>query len=136
VVKGIVGDVNVKGHINILGFVLGEEPWQEIWQWLNLQCLTFQQLGLADNTPDSIVWEVCQREELILITDNRNEDGPDSLETTIRIHNSATSLPVFTLSNATRFLDSPAYRQQVAQKLLQYLLEIDAYRGTGRLYLP
>ena len=73
---------------------------------------------------------------MILLTNNRNDDGPDSLESTLRTCNSASSLPVFTLGNADKILVNAAYVDAAIDSLFQYLLEIDNLRGTGRLYLP
>jgi len=131
-----MGDADIFGHFKVLGTMLEDQSWQEIWHSLDLHCFTFEEFGLASDAPDSEVWHVCQREEVALITANRNKAGPDSLEATLRDHNNASSLPVFTISNAQRFMDSKRYAQRVVEKLLEYLLEIDAYRGTGRLYLP
>ena len=110
-VKGIVGDVNIKGHFNVFGSLLAEKPWAEIWRGLNLRCFVFQELGLEDETPDSLVWTTCQREGVALLTDNRNADGPDSLEVTIRAFNTVDSLPVFTFSNAACFLAGGDYAE-------------------------
>jgi hypothetical protein len=71
-----------------------------------------------------------------LITGNRNKDGPDSLETTIQAHNTAAALPVFTLSDPNRVIQSREYAHRVVATMLQYLMEIDHARGTGRLWLP
>lgn len=98
--------------------------------------LTFDDLQLSPETSDAIVWQTCQREQLILVTANRNADGPDSLEATLRMHNKATTLPVFTIANADRVIQSQDYAERVAVRLLDYLLDIDRVRGAGRLYLP
>jgi hypothetical protein len=135
-VKGIVGDANISGHIRVVHSMLVSASWQEVWASLGFRCYTFADLGLAADDPDNLVWVACQREGVALVTDNRNEDGPDSLGATIRACNTPTSLPVFTMADATRFLTSKDYAQEVVESLLQYLLDIDAYRGTGRLYLP
>jgi hypothetical protein len=71
-----------------------------------------------------------------LFTANRNQKGDDSLEATIRRENTPTSLPVLTLANAKRFEESREYAERVATRLLEYLLDIETYRGSGRLYLP
>jgi len=71
-----------------------------------------------------------------LLTNNRNEDGPDSLGATIRTENTASSLPVFTFSDADRLFQSRDYADQVTESLFDKLLRIDSLRGTGRLYLP
>jgi len=73
---------------------------------------------------------------MILVTANRNAEGPDSLEATLRSQNTTSSLPVFTFANARKVLNSRKYADRVAAQLLDYLLDIDRVRGTGRLYLP
>jgi hypothetical protein len=103
---------------------------------LNLPLLTFRDLGLAPDASDALLWQRCQEEQIILITANRNNDGPDSLEATLRTQNRPDSLPVFTVADAERVLHSGEYVGRVVERLLDYLLDIDNYRGTGRLYLP
>jgi hypothetical protein len=93
-------------------------------------------VGLAANASDAAVWSFCQQEELILLTANRNEAGPDSLEAILRARNSPTSLPVFTLADPRHFEVSREYAERVAERLLEYLMDIDQFRGTGRLFLP
>ncbi|HEY1858722.1 MAG TPA: hypothetical protein VGG61_00095, partial [Gemmataceae bacterium] len=50
-------------------------------------------------SPDSLVWETCQQRDLVLLTDNRNQDDSASLEATIRLRNAANCLPVLTIEN-------------------------------------
>jgi hypothetical protein len=70
------------------------------------------------------------------MTDNRNDDGPDSLEATIRNENQAGSLPVVTIADTDRILRDRLYAERVAECLLDYLMRIDELQGTGRLYVP
>ena len=72
----------------------------------------------------------------MLLTDNRNEDGPDSLEATVRIHTTPISLPVFTISDVRSLSSDARYAGRVIERLFVYLLELDNIRGAGRLYLP
>ncbi len=134
--RGLLSDINIQGHMFSLGHVLGSPYWRELWQSLDLAFYTFPDVGLEENESDAVVWELCQREELILLTANRNQDGPDSLETTLRTRNGPHALPVFTVSNAQRLLASRDYTERVVERLIDYLMDIDKYRGTGRLYLP
>jgi hypothetical protein len=122
--------------LEILLQVWQSEKWREIWDALNLTIHTFASLGLDSSTPDDVLWQGCQARQLVLLTANRNDDGPDSLETTIRTHNTARSLPVFTFADERRIQLEAAYAAKVAIKLLEYFLDIDAVRGTGRLYVP
>jgi hypothetical protein len=82
------------------------------------------------------VWEACQRAHVVLLTANRNDAGPESLEATIQRHNTTENLPVFTLTNDQRVLRDRPYAEAVADRLLEFLFDIDNYRGTGRLYVP
>lgn len=97
---------------------------------------SFAEYGLQETDADARVWEVCQVEQLILVTANRNADGSDSLDTTIREKNNEACLPVLTLADADRVMASSSYAERVANKLLDYLLDMENLRGTGRLYLP
>jgi hypothetical protein len=96
----------------------------------------FEDVGLSEFSTDLEVWNVCQAEHLILITDNRNLESEDSLEATIRRNNTPQSLPVFTIADLNAFRTNSSYVERVVEALYDYLLRIDEVRGTGRLYLP
>jgi hypothetical protein len=134
--RAIMADNDVLGQMQILVQLLNSEAWRDIWASLNLGVRTFAELGLRPDESDAVVWAVCQSEEIILITGNRNRDGPDSLEATIQSSNLPTSLPVFTLADPDQVLGSRAYAHRVVESMLQALLEIDTFRGAGRLWLP
>jgi hypothetical protein len=135
-VKGILADINIQGHVDWLVVLMRAEPWKLFWDYLQLPYFHFADVGLAQDSLDSLVWEACQKEELVLITDNRNRTGPDSLEATIQSRNTPTSLPVFTIGNVPHLSASRDYADRVIEKLLDSLLRIESLRGTGRLYLP
>jgi hypothetical protein len=71
----------------------------------------------------------------VLLTGNRRQRGNDSLEQVIREENTATSLPVITVGSVDR-LDEPVYREQCSSRLTEIMLDIENYRGTGRIYIP
>lgn len=71
-----------------------------------------------------------------MLTSNRNEDAEDSLDATLRREGTSDSLPVFTLPMPDRVYTSPAFLERVVEKLLDYVLDAENIRGTGRLYLP
>ena len=73
---------------------------------------------------------------MLLLTDNRNNDGPDSLEQTILDDVTSTSLPVLTVSNAERLRKDQGYRSACAERLVEILVDLDRYRGVPRLYIP
>jgi hypothetical protein len=116
--------------------LLESDEWRGLWEPLHLTLLAFSDLDLDEDAPDRVVWETCQREQVVLLTANRNEEGPDSLETTIRTQNQPDSLPVLTLGDGDRVMQSRDYAGRVVARMLEILLEINNYRGTGRLYLP
>jgi hypothetical protein len=134
--RAILSDVNIQGHVQALVHFLEGPAWRDVWASLGLGLCTFRDLGLAPDVVDSILWQQCQDEQVILITANRNAAGPDSLEVMLRSRNTPESLPVFTLADPDRVLHSRDYAERVVERLLDYLLDIDQYRGTGRLYLP
>jgi hypothetical protein len=54
----------------------------------------------------------------------------------IRGQNLPDSLPVVTLANPQRILRDRHYAEKVAERLLERLIAIEDFRGTGRLYVP
>ncbi|HEX5273136.1 MAG TPA: hypothetical protein VFW33_21720 [Gemmataceae bacterium] len=133
---GILPDVNIEGHFQILLRLLQQGHRAEFWAHMRLRTPTFGDLGLAADTPDVIVWGLCQREGLVLLTANRNYEGPDSLEAAIRTLNTPTSLPVLTLATPEHILHGREYAARVADRLLEMLFEIDRHLGAGRLFVP
>ena len=82
--KGILADINVIGQVAYLVQLMQAEPWRDFWKELGLVLRRFEEVGLAPNATDVEIWQRCQADELILITDNRNDDSPDSLAAAIR----------------------------------------------------
>jgi predicted nuclease of predicted toxin-antitoxin system len=135
-VKGILADANITGYMDLLVARMQGEPWKLFWNHLRLRYVHFSDVGLAVDAPDELIWQTCQNNDLYLITDNRNEAGSNSLEATIRAHNTPTSLPVFTIADVQRIRHSREYADQVIETLLEYLMQEDNILGTSRLYLP
>lgn len=135
-VRGILADINVQGLVRSLVLRMSGEPWRELWEGLAIQSTTIPEIGLPRDASDRDVWQACQQQQFVLITSNRNADGPDALETTIRQLSSPTSLPVITIAAVRRVQVDHAYREQIIERLLEVLYSIDALRGTGRIYLP
>ena len=135
--KGVLADVNIEGQAReLVDAFFGSEEWSEFWNSLGIPFLVFANIGLATDTPDDIVWQTCQDNELVLITGNRNKDGPTSLEAPLRERVKPESLPVITVSRPNTLGASSAYMARVGVKLLELLYDIEQYRGTGRLYVP
>lgn len=135
-VNGVLADVNIEAHVDYLMALAQAAPWTDVWQELSLAYLRFADVGLEHDAPDVDIWECCQNGEYLLITSNRNSDGPDSLEATIRNRNADGSLPVLTIADPERLRRSRDYADEVVERFLTTLLDIETLRGTGRLYLP
>jgi predicted nuclease of predicted toxin-antitoxin system len=122
--------------VEALVAAMQREPWTDFWEQLGLHLCRFEDVGLTATSSDVEIWQRCQAEELILITNNRNENSSDSMETAIHTLNTPSSLPVFTIGSLPRFQKSRAYAERVIDRLLVYSIDIDRVRGAGRLYLP
>jgi hypothetical protein len=133
---GIMGDHDIEGQFERLIELFKSPTWGTIWEKMGFTRESFASIGIATNSPDALVWWICQERQIVLVTANRNDDGPDSLEATIRQYNREDSLPVFTIGDPQEFSLNRSYAERAAEKLLDYLLELDKIRGTGRLYIP
>ena len=132
----IMADHDVEGHQSRMRAKLEDGSWSEFWAGLDVSVHSFGEFGLSRSTPDAEVWRVCQGRQIVLFTGNRNMESDDSLEATIRRYGTADNLPVFTVADALRVLSDNLYMERVAVKLIELLMDIDRYRGTGRVYLP
>lgn len=133
---GLLADNDVAGAFRALVQHVLASDWREVWLDLNMTVETFESLALARTATDWVLWQSCQGREVVLVTGNRNNKGPDSLETTIREENRPDSLPVITLAKPRRIMRNKEYRERTVVKLLEYLQDIDKCRGAGRLYVP
>jgi hypothetical protein len=134
--NGILADNDSKGSVGVILRICSSDTWRDLWNDLGLSVQSFSALGLAPHSSDAVVWRTCQEQKLVLITGNRNADGPDSLELVIRIENQPDSLPTVTLADPERILNDRTYAEKAAERLLDYLIRIDDFRGAGRLYVP
>jgi hypothetical protein len=138
-VRGFVADINFQGQFDRLMYIIKSVEWFEIWSDYDLEVVTFVSLAMHPETRDRFVWERCQREGLVLVTGNRNDDGPDSLEATLRTAGAET-LPVITIGNARRVLEDERYARHVVADLMDFVDDMarrpETVLGIGRLYLP
>jgi hypothetical protein len=125
-------DHHLKKQGILLWATMGSEGWLKL---LDIPMLTFEDVGLPIDSRDRDVWRFAQEKHLILLTGNRNKDGSDSLEQTIRNENTPDSLPVVTVGITDR-LEERAYREQCAERLVEIVLNIENYLGVGRIYIP
>ena len=132
----ILADHDIEGHIRRLVRICSSREWADIWASLACRVDSFEELGLAHNTADNDVWQLCQKEGIVLITGNRNAEDETSLELTIRRLGTDRSLPVITISDPKRFMRDRDYAETVAAQVLQDLMDLEVLRGTGRLFVP
>jgi hypothetical protein len=134
--RGLLADVNAGGYLAAILKVCRGPAWRSFWLELRVPTFSFRDLWLDQETQDDLLWQFCQSEQLVLFTDNRNETGATSLGRAIRELNTASSLPVLTPADAQRLYSDAGYAERAAERMLEILMEIDRYRGTGRLFLP
>lgn len=125
-------DHHMKKQGILLWATMGSEGWLKL---LDIPMLNFTDVGLPIDSSDRDVWRFAQEKQLILLTGNRNKDGEDSLEQTIRNENTPTALPVITISVIDR-LEERVYREQCAERLVEIILDIENNLGVGRIYIP
>lgn len=127
----IMADHDVEGDFDTVLWTLMSGEWRELWNELNCSVESFRSLEISDNTSDVELWRLCQERQVILITGNRNREGPNSLQYAIEQFNTPACLPVFTIGAPGR-----AIRHRLVTRLVEYLIDIESVRGAGRLHLP
>jgi hypothetical protein len=130
----VVSDHDVAGAVVIIGRVI-DSDWSDFRDFLELRFASLADVGLEAYATDRQVWETCQRCGAVLLTANRAADE-GGLESVIQMVADETSLPVITLADQRRVLRDRTYAQAAAEKLIDYLDQLDLLRGTGRLYIP
>jgi hypothetical protein len=126
-------DHNLERHAVILLGNLASQGWLEV---IPIRFASFQEVELDIDSNDRMVWRVAQANQMILLTANRKMKGKDALEKVLREENKPDSLPVITIGHADRVLDERAYRYQCLDRLLEIVIDVENYRGVGRLFIP
>ncbi len=128
----ILVDHDVEGQAMALWGTLAAEGWLELFP---IKLTTFESVGLPFDRSDRTVWRFAQARGMILLTNNRNMKGEDSLEQTLREESTATSLPVLTIGNVER-LGERVYWERCAVRLVEIGLDLENYLGTSRIFIP
>jgi hypothetical protein len=128
----ILVDQNMEGQAILLWGALAADGWLAL---VPLQLLRFADVGLPPDAGDRDVWRLAQARGMLLLTVNRSMREPGSLEQTIREENTTSSLPVITIGSPDR-LDQKSYREACAVRLVEIVIDLENYRGTGRVYIP
>ena len=132
----LLSDHDVQGHVSRLMDICQLLPWVDLWRDLDCTICTFEEFDLPVDATDAAIWQVCQDHNILLITGSRNAESPESLEMTIRQRNASNCLPVLTLADPDRIQRDRHYAESIVERLFDILIDPDALRGTGRLYLP
>lgn len=128
----ILVDYNLDGYAFIFIGILTKLGWLE---FISVQFVTFREVGLSMESNDRVVWRYAQDHQMMILTANRNMKGEDSLEQVMREENTENSFPVVTIGNLDRFTEAD-YRERCAERLIEIALDIDKYKGVGRLFIP
>jgi hypothetical protein len=110
---------------------LKETGWDEL---IHAQFRRLRDYGLPDNLPDQEVWRFVQAQQLLLVTNNRNSDDETSLQATLRRENTLASWPIITVSDKDALIQTD-YRQRVANRLAEILVDFENYLGAGRVFV-
>lgn len=128
----VLSDHDIEGKVFLLWGAVAATGWLET---LPLRLVRFRDVDLPADSSDREVWHFAQANGMILLTNNRNMEGTDSLEQTIRDENTAASLPVITIGNFDRIMER-TYRENCAERLIEIVVYLDDYLGVGRLFIP
>ena len=132
----ILSDHDVQGHVRRLMDICQMPPWVDLWRELECVLCTFEEFDLSATASDAVIWQTCQDHGILLLTGNRNAESPESLEMTIRQRNNLGCLPVLTLADPDRIQRDRESAESIVERLFDILIDPDALRGAGRLYLP
>ena len=80
----IMADHDCEGQLQVLLRLLTSAAWQGLWTELAVRVESFATLDVPTNASDLVLWRLCQTQQIVLITGNRNQEGPESLEAAIQ----------------------------------------------------
>ncbi|HJT30586.1 MAG TPA: DUF5615 family PIN-like protein [Pirellulales bacterium] len=135
--RGLLADVNLEGHLRRIQQLLERDGLLDLLAELGLELVTLKDIGLPPEVDDRTLWQRCQHDGWVLFTDNRNDDGETSLQTTLNDW-APGKLPVLTLADKRRFERSTEYRRRVAADIADVLFGITGgeYRDRDRIFVP
>ncbi|MCU0534811.1 MAG: ACP S-malonyltransferase [Hydrococcus sp. Prado102] len=90
---------NIEGQSKRLWETIRDEGWLEL---VDIRFTTFEEVQLAIDSSDLVVWRFAQENKMLVLTANRKMKGENSLEKTIRNENRVDSLPVITIGNVNK----------------------------------
>ena len=153
----ILVDHNIEDQGRLIWNAVPLEEWAafQIDQFYELP-----ELGIAVEASDREIYRFLQSRRMMLLTGNRNNKGPDALESVLKedstrpperrarrrrwdalesvLKEDSTpdSLPVVTIADVERVTFDAQYRFACATRLQEIAWLIDIYRAVPRLYIP
>jgi hypothetical protein len=136
--QGLLADVNVQGFLPYICDLLAARGLLPMLIEQQIQFKTFKDLQIDPNLDDRSLWKLCQRDGWVLFTEDRNDDGPDSLQATITELWREGDLPIVTLSNKSRLRRDRSYGNKVVDDIAELLTDIKdlKIRDQQRIYVP
>jgi hypothetical protein len=136
--RGLLADVNVQGHVPYLRQLLVNLDLWPVLAELQISLVTFRDLQFPSGIDDRSLWKRCQLEGWVLFTENRNDDGPDSLQATLEDSWRPGHLSVLTLANKSRFERSREYASRVAADVAELLfgMALGEFLDQPRIFVP
>jgi len=136
--RGLLADVNVQGEVPYLIRLLRAMDLFWMFETLGLMFATFDDIGIPQEMDDRFLWNMCQSEGWLLLTDNRNRDGANSLGMTLADSWRNGQLPVVTISRKSRFAAEPDYAEHVAKEIADVLFGVvhGQSRDQPRIFVP
>lgn len=129
----LLADHNVERHLRVLFSALQALEWANL---LGIEVAPLGDVGLSPDSLDRQVWRRAQELGMLLFTNYRNNEGPDSLEQTMREELTDTALPVLTTRDADRIIGSRPYREECAHRIAEIVADLPQYIGISRLFIP
>lgn len=126
-------DYNLQKYAVILLGKIANDGWLDL---ITLSFTFFQDVDLSVDSNDRVVWRFAQENGMILLTENRNMKGEDSLEQVLREENTSNSFPIVTIANINRFSKEASYRSRCADRIIEITLDLENYIGAGRIFIP
>jgi hypothetical protein len=127
-----LADYNLNRQALLLAGSLASGGWLDV---VPIRLVTFEEVGLAADSNDRVVWQFAQTNQMLLLTANRNMKGDDSLEQVMRQENTSTSFPIITIGDLDR-INEYDYRERCVERLIEIIIDLPNYMGVGRLYIP
>src|SRR5579864_6522230 len=77
----VLSDNDVRGAVSALHHILKSSDWADLAGALDIRFAELEDVGLAQDSTDFVIWSLCQTLDAVLITGNRSAaDGIHSLD--------------------------------------------------------